>query len=430
MALGARGIGAWPALVALTPNGLLPILRNTVVGLAGVDPRCARPRAASRMTPRDELWRVELPLAAAGIRPGLRTAAVWVVGTATLATPMRRDRLGTTSSAASPRATTPRCSSAASPRPRSRSALDQSIRPARGRDPRSAARVVGRRSRCSYLRARLVGDPRGGGVPAIARREAVTRAVNSSPSSSSEIRRGGEDRCLDRAPSASPVDRRVRRARGGRLEPTRFLGQIWRHHAPGDPGARRGELLAAVERYLADERGITVVARSLREPLRARDARRTAHATSAWRGSAISRARRARSRDRRRLRVFARAEWRALVAAYGLAFRAQRRWTRAALHRARERPGRRDQRVLDRRPDRRGRSRGARTTTARDPALRRDRAREPRLAREHPEQLAALRGPAGAIDADADAPHERAVDAAGRSPAEVGASSSRPIGGK
>src|SRR5262249_15430796 len=46
------------------------------------------------MTPRDELWRVELPLALPVIVGGVRTSAVWIVGTATLATPIGATSLG------------------------------------------------------------------------------------------------------------------------------------------------------------------------------------------------------------------------------------------------------------------------------------------------------------------------------------------------
>jgi osmoprotectant transport system permease protein len=93
-ALGARAIGAGPALVALSLYGLLPILRNTVTGLAGVDPAVREAARGVGMTPREALWRVELPLALPVIVAGVRTATVWVVGTATLATPIGATSLG------------------------------------------------------------------------------------------------------------------------------------------------------------------------------------------------------------------------------------------------------------------------------------------------------------------------------------------------
>jgi osmoprotectant transport system permease protein len=89
-----RGIGFLPALVALTLYGLLPILRNTVTGLAGVDPAVGEAARGVGMTPRQALWRVELPLALPVIVAGVRTSAVWVVGTATLSTPIGATSLG------------------------------------------------------------------------------------------------------------------------------------------------------------------------------------------------------------------------------------------------------------------------------------------------------------------------------------------------
>jgi osmoprotectant transport system permease protein len=79
------GIGAWPALVALFLYGLLPIVRNTHAGLAGV-PRGFRLAAlALGLTPRQSLARIELPLAMPTILAGVKTAAVVNVGTATIA---------------------------------------------------------------------------------------------------------------------------------------------------------------------------------------------------------------------------------------------------------------------------------------------------------------------------------------------------------
>ncbi len=89
-----RGIGKTPALVALTLYGMLPILRNTVTGLAGVDPAVREAARGVGMTPRQALLRVELPLALPVIVAGLRTSAVWIVGTATLSTPVGATSLG------------------------------------------------------------------------------------------------------------------------------------------------------------------------------------------------------------------------------------------------------------------------------------------------------------------------------------------------
>jgi len=79
------GIGVRPAIAALFLYGLLPILRNTVAGLRGVDAQLIEVGRGLGMRARDLLWRVELPLAAPVMLAGIRTAAVISVGTATLA---------------------------------------------------------------------------------------------------------------------------------------------------------------------------------------------------------------------------------------------------------------------------------------------------------------------------------------------------------
>ena len=89
-----RSIGYLPAIVALSLYSLLPILRNTVAGIAGVDPALIEAAKGVGMTPTQCLRRVELPLAMPVIVAGLRTATVWVVGTATLSTPVGATSLG------------------------------------------------------------------------------------------------------------------------------------------------------------------------------------------------------------------------------------------------------------------------------------------------------------------------------------------------
>ncbi len=89
-----RGIGYAPAFVALTLYGLLPILRNTVTGIEGVDPALIEAARGVGMTPNQQLRRVEFPLAMPVIVAGLRTSTVWVVGIATLSTPVGATSLG------------------------------------------------------------------------------------------------------------------------------------------------------------------------------------------------------------------------------------------------------------------------------------------------------------------------------------------------
>jgi len=91
--LGGR-IGFLPAFLALTLYGVLPTLRNTVTGILDVDPAVTEAARGMGMTDRECLRRVELPLAMPVIIAGIRTATVWVVGTATLATPVGAPSLG------------------------------------------------------------------------------------------------------------------------------------------------------------------------------------------------------------------------------------------------------------------------------------------------------------------------------------------------
>lgn len=78
------GIGAKPAIAALFLYSLLPIVRNTHAGLAGIEPSLLESAAALGLPPRLRLWRVELPLALRPILAGVKIAAVINVGTATL----------------------------------------------------------------------------------------------------------------------------------------------------------------------------------------------------------------------------------------------------------------------------------------------------------------------------------------------------------
>ena len=80
------GIGAKPAIVALTLYALLPIVRNTVAGIEGVSPATLEAAEGLGFTGRQRLWMVEMPLAVPVIVAGIRTAAVICVGVATLST--------------------------------------------------------------------------------------------------------------------------------------------------------------------------------------------------------------------------------------------------------------------------------------------------------------------------------------------------------
>jgi osmoprotectant transport system permease protein len=92
--LAIPALGFLPALIALSLYALLPILRNGVAALQGVDPAVIEAADGIGMTARQRLTMVELPLGAPVILAGIRTAAVWTIGAATLATTVGQPSLG------------------------------------------------------------------------------------------------------------------------------------------------------------------------------------------------------------------------------------------------------------------------------------------------------------------------------------------------
>ena len=88
------GIGTRTALIALTLYSLLPVLRNTVVGIAGVDRAVREAGRGLGMTDAQLLRRVELPLAASVILAGIRLATVIGIGLATIAAAIGAGGLG------------------------------------------------------------------------------------------------------------------------------------------------------------------------------------------------------------------------------------------------------------------------------------------------------------------------------------------------
>jgi osmoprotectant transport system permease protein len=89
------GIGARTAVVALVLYALLPVIRNTVTGILGVDKNVREAAVAMGMTDRQILLQVELPLAASVILTGVRVAVVISVGVATIAAAVGAGGLGT-----------------------------------------------------------------------------------------------------------------------------------------------------------------------------------------------------------------------------------------------------------------------------------------------------------------------------------------------
>ncbi|HET7805722.1 MAG TPA: ABC transporter permease/substrate-binding protein [Pseudolabrys sp.] len=91
---GFSALGFLPAVLALALYSMLPVLRNTVTGLNGVDARLSEAARVVGVPPWRLLRDIELPLALPVIMAGIRTSAVWVIGTATLATPIGQRSLG------------------------------------------------------------------------------------------------------------------------------------------------------------------------------------------------------------------------------------------------------------------------------------------------------------------------------------------------
>jgi len=90
--LGARADRL--AILALTLYALLPVVRNTYVGITGVDAPVREAAIGMGLTPWQLLWHVELPLAANVIVAGIRTATVITVGVATIAAAIGAGGLG------------------------------------------------------------------------------------------------------------------------------------------------------------------------------------------------------------------------------------------------------------------------------------------------------------------------------------------------
>lgn len=91
---GIPALGFLPSLLALTLYALLPILRNAVTGLNGLDPAVIEAADGVGMTAWQKLRLVEAPLVLPVLMAGIRTAAVWTIGAATLSTTVGQPSLG------------------------------------------------------------------------------------------------------------------------------------------------------------------------------------------------------------------------------------------------------------------------------------------------------------------------------------------------
>jgi osmoprotectant transport system permease protein len=88
------GIGKNTAVIALVLYALLPMLRNTLVGITSIDAAVRESAIALGMTPQQVLFQVEIPLAARTILAGIRLATVTTIGTATIAAAIGAGGLG------------------------------------------------------------------------------------------------------------------------------------------------------------------------------------------------------------------------------------------------------------------------------------------------------------------------------------------------
>ena len=88
------GIGKLPAILALFVYSLLPILRNTYIGLDNVDPVLKDSAKGMGMEPVQSIFQVELPLAMPVIMTGIRLSAIYVIAWATLASYIGAGGLG------------------------------------------------------------------------------------------------------------------------------------------------------------------------------------------------------------------------------------------------------------------------------------------------------------------------------------------------
>jgi osmoprotectant transport system permease protein len=425
-AIGLRSIGFLPAFIGLTLYSVLPVLRNTVTGLAGLDPALKEAARGVGMTARQQLWRVELPLALPVILAGLRTSTVWTVGMATLSTPVGAPSLGNYIFA--------------------------------GLQTRNLAAVLVGCVAAAGLALLLDGLVKGLGTAVLARKRsslvallavvallyahaAVTFVASTNRSGPARIVVGAktftEQYILGRilattiaGASGSPVDVASSLGstvvfdalRAGDIDAyVDYTGTIWATIMRRDAATvDRATVLTEVGRFLEEQHGIEVVGALGFENAYAMAMRR-AHA-SELRVRRLSdlapyASRLAVGGD---YEFFQRPEWRAIQDRYGLRFREQRSMDPSLMYQA----------VANAQVDLIGAFSTDGRIAALDLVLLEDERHAippydavilagPRLVREHPEAIAALRGLTGAIDADRMRRMNLAVDQEGKSPESV-----------
>ncbi|MBH8578692.1 ABC transporter permease [Bisbaumannia pacifica] len=94
LAVPSLGFGALPTVVALVLYGLLPILRNGLAGIEGIDPAVREAARGMGMSPGQILWRLELPLAAPVMLAGIRTSVTVGIATAAIGSTIGAKTLG------------------------------------------------------------------------------------------------------------------------------------------------------------------------------------------------------------------------------------------------------------------------------------------------------------------------------------------------
>ncbi|EBV4481298.1 ABC transporter permease, partial [Salmonella enterica subsp. enterica serovar Typhimurium] len=95
IAVPVMGFGQQPAIIALILYGVLPILQATLAGLGAVPASVMSVASGMGMSRRQQLYQVELPLAAPVILAGIRTSVIINIGTATIASTVGASTLGT-----------------------------------------------------------------------------------------------------------------------------------------------------------------------------------------------------------------------------------------------------------------------------------------------------------------------------------------------
>ena len=95
LAVPVLGFGTWPIIVALLLYGLLPIVRNTLAGLEGLDDGVMEAARGMGMSRAQVFWQVRLPLALPVVLEGIRITTVQAIGLAAVAALVGAGGLGT-----------------------------------------------------------------------------------------------------------------------------------------------------------------------------------------------------------------------------------------------------------------------------------------------------------------------------------------------